>query len=68
MIDRKFFFDHVRRSHFDGHMRQSQVTGMNTILDYWESKLSATISDGLLTLWQQHFMNRFYHAADRRNR
>jgi putative chitinase len=40
MINRQFFFDHVRANLFDGHMQQSQVNGMTAILDYWESKLS----------------------------
>jgi putative chitinase len=40
MINRKFFFDQVRIDPFGGHMQQSQVAGMNAILDYWESKLS----------------------------
>ena len=40
MINRKFFFDHVRANLFSGHLQQRQVDGMSAILDYWESKLS----------------------------
>ena len=36
MIQRKFFFDSVRGSLFAGSMTQSQVDGMNMILDYAE--------------------------------
>src|SRR5947209_19609084 len=40
MINRKFFFDHVRANLFSGHLQQRQVDGISAILDYWESKLS----------------------------
>lgn len=36
-IQRKYFFDSVRGSLFAGHLNQSQVDGLNTILDYAES-------------------------------
>ena len=36
MINRKFFFDHARLTLFDGSLRQSQVNGMNAILDEWD--------------------------------
>jgi hypothetical protein len=36
MINRSFFFDQVRRTLFGGKLKQSQVDGMNAILDGWE--------------------------------
>jgi putative chitinase len=38
VIERKTFFDIIRRSPFDGVMRQSQVDGINFILDEWERR------------------------------
>lgn len=38
MIQRKYFFDSVRSSLFAGHMSQSQVDGMNALLDYAEQQ------------------------------
>lgn len=36
MIDRPFFFDHVRASLFGGRLKQAQVDGLTAILDGWE--------------------------------
>jgi putative chitinase len=36
MIDRKYFYDSVRVNLFDGNLSQSQVDGMNYLLDVWE--------------------------------
>jgi len=33
--DRNFFFDHARRTLFNGKFRQQQVDGLNLLLDYW---------------------------------
>lgn len=38
MIERKTFFDLIRKAPFDGVMRQSQVDGVNFILDEWERR------------------------------
>lgn len=37
-IQRRYFFDSVRGSLFDGDLAQSQVDGLNTILDYAEDE------------------------------
>jgi putative chitinase len=39
MIQRKYFFDSVRGSLFAGSLNQSQVDGLNALLDYAESNL-----------------------------
>lgn len=36
MINRKFFFDHVRIHLFGGSLKKAQVNGMTRILDEWE--------------------------------
>jgi hypothetical protein len=36
MINRKFFYDYVRGHLFGGRLTQSQVNGMNAILDEWD--------------------------------
>lgn len=37
MINRNFFFEQSKASLFDGKFRQSQVNGLNAILDEWET-------------------------------
>jgi hypothetical protein len=36
MINRKFFFDHSKVKLFSGVLKQTQVDGLNYILDVWE--------------------------------
>ena len=36
MLNRQFFFDHVRNTLFNGKLKQSQVEGLTYILDVWE--------------------------------
>lgn len=40
IYDREFFFNSVRFNPFDGALSQSQVNGMNYLLDVWEIKFS----------------------------
>jgi hypothetical protein len=40
-INRTFFFTQVRRTLFANNLRQTQVDGINAILDGWEAKYSA---------------------------
>lgn len=44
MINRTFFFDHIRMGLFGGTLKQSQVNGLSSILDVWE-KSYATWDD-----------------------
>lgn len=37
MIDRKFFFDTVRKSLFSGKLNNGQVEGMSAVLDEWDT-------------------------------
>ena len=41
MINRKFFFDHVRSNLFAGKLSKTQVDGMTFILDVWEESHAA---------------------------
>ena len=37
MLIKKAFFDFVRESLFSGSLSQTQVSGMEAVLDYWDS-------------------------------
>jgi hypothetical protein len=35
LTDRRFFFDEIRQTLFDGQLRPTQVDGLNGFLDRW---------------------------------
>ena len=60
-INRKFFFDTVRLSLFDGRLTQKQVDGLTTMLDYWE-KNHAEKDDR----WLAYVLATAHHEVDRK--
>lgn len=61
MFNRKFFFDNARRTLFDGSFRQSQINGLNAILDEWE-KSWAKNDDR----WLAYMLATAHHETDRK--
>ena len=62
--DRKFFFDTVRKDLFNGTLTQSQVDGMNYLLEVWEWGFEANNpNDG--TMWLAYALATFYHETDK---
>ena len=59
-INRDFFFAHVRRALFDGSLRQSQVDGLEAILDYWEVREGARDDR-----WLAYLLATAHHETDR---
>lgn len=60
MINRTFFFDQVRKTLFDGKLKQSQIDGMNAILNAWE-KDYAKKDDR----WLAYMLATTHHETDR---
>ena len=60
-INRKFFFDRVRITLFDGSLRQGQVNGLGAMLDYWEDR-HADQDDR----WLAYVLGTAHHEVDRR--
>ncbi|HRN61182.1 MAG TPA: glycoside hydrolase family 19 protein [Luteimonas sp.] len=60
-INRDFFFQQVRGVLFEGRLRQGQVEGLSTILDYWGAKL-ATRDDR----WLAYALATTHHETDRK--
>jgi hypothetical protein len=58
-INRGFFFTHVRRVMFSNILQQSQVDGMNAILDGWEAKYTADDDR-----WLAYALATTYHETD----
>lgn len=61
MLNRKFFFDNVRRTLFDGRLTEGQVKGLSAILDEWESK-HAQQDDR----WLAYMLATTHHETDRK--
>jgi hypothetical protein len=60
--DRKFFFDSVRRDLFRGNLTQSQVDGMNYLLEVWEWGFEPwNPNDG--TMWLAYALATFFHET-----
>ena len=56
MIDRKAFFDAVRRAPANGHLTVGQVDGMGRILDEWERRALTDVrwlAYMLATVWHE---------------
>jgi putative chitinase len=58
-MDRKIFFDGVRKSLFGGKLNQEQVVGMTAILDTWEAQ---ELSD---LRWLAYMLATTYHEVGR---
>jgi putative chitinase len=60
--DRKHFFDIVRKDLFRGNLTQSQVDGMNYLLEVWEQHFeAANPRDG--TNWLAYALATFFHET-----
>ena len=60
--DRKRFFDTVRKDLFRGNLTQSQVDGMNYLLEVWEKHFEAdNPRDG--TRWLAYCLATFFHET-----
>ena len=59
-INRDFFFSHVRMALFDGSLKQSQVTGLDAILDHWEARAGAKDDR-----WLAYLLATAHHETDR---
>src|SRR6266576_3399540 len=61
LINREFFFGQVRRLLFLGSLRQSQVDGLNVILDRWEAQYAAEDDR-----WLAYALATTYHETDQK--
>ncbi|MBY6243340.1 glycoside hydrolase family 19 protein [Methylosinus sp. Sm6] len=59
-INRKFFFDYTRKALFNGSFSQSQVDGLDTLLDVWEDSYAAEDDR-----WLAYILGTAYHEVDR---
>jgi putative chitinase len=58
-INRKFFYDHVKRNLFRGTLKQSQVDGINHFFDYWDAR--PELND---LRWLAYILATTYHETD----
>ncbi len=61
MINRDFFFFNSKKILFNGKFRQSQVDGLNAILDEWENNYSSKDDR-----WLAYMLATAHHETDRR--
>jgi hypothetical protein len=61
IINRNFFFSQVRRTLFTVTLRQSQVDGLNAILDGWEAKYHSDDDR-----WLAYALATTYHETDQK--
>jgi putative chitinase len=60
-INRKFFFEHVRQTLFDGRLAQPQVDGLNGFLNVWEAQHAADDDR-----WLAYILGTTHHETGRR--
>ena len=60
MINRAFFFDQVRKTLFDGKLRQSQTDGLNAVLDAWDAGYAKKDDR-----WLAYMLATAHHETDR---
>jgi putative chitinase len=60
MINREFFFQQVKRTLFDGTLRQTQVDGLTNILDGWNAKYAKKDDR-----WLAYMLATAHHETDR---
>jgi putative chitinase len=62
MIDREYFFNAVRGSLFGGSLKQSQVDGMNYLIDIWEDHFDKQAGDNA-TMWLAYALATVFHET-----
>lgn len=65
-INRAFFYDHVRLQMFEGRLRQSQVSGLETFLNYWEAHHAHRDDAQNDDRWLAYIFGTAHHEVDRK--
>lgn len=60
MINRRFFYDYIRQQLFGGRLKQTQVDGINAILDLWEAEYERQDDR-----WLAYALGTTHHETDR---